>query len=558
MTLDGKGLIEWIGRNPVTQGFGLSPLGYWLIGGLLLRGAIAWFLPPGFDEAYYYLYTRHLDWSYFDHPLLVALTTGIGPWLTGNVSGFTIRLGSLLLYTGSLWLLYQTGRRLFSATAGLLTIAIASLVPIFFVGFGVMTLPDSPLIFFWSATLYVVSREFFPPNGAAAPQPYRPTARLALIGLLVGLACLSKYHGVFLGLGLLGFCLTHRQGWTALRSPWMLAAVGGFLLAIAPILIWNHQHDWISLRYQSGRALPAQGYNLLELLGTFLISVAYLFPTFGFPLWWVSLDNWLRPNPFTVRQQFDNRGKSVLQSVSIPAPRTLLLWVSLPLMLGFTLMGGYRPILPTWIMPGCWGVTLLLAERATHWGDRTLQRWLGGSAIAIFTLIAIALLHLNLGILQQPGQSALFGGSIPVSADASVQLLDVRQLRQRLASDPAAQAALTTADFVFTSELFLSGQVAMAIAPLRDLPVTCLDQDLRGFAFWSTPEQWLGQTGLYFMSQRRSQQRRSPITQYQPYFSQIRWIADLPLQRGGAIVDVIQVYECQTLLKPYPRPYGNA
>lgn len=65
-----------------------------LVGGLLFRSAIAFWLYPTFDEAYYYLYTLHLDWSYFDHPVFVALTTGFGPWLTGVVSQFTIRLGN--------------------------------------------------------------------------------------------------------------------------------------------------------------------------------------------------------------------------------------------------------------------------------------------------------------------------------------------------------------------------------------------------------------------------------------------------------------------------------
>ena len=77
-----------------------------------------------FDEAYYYLYSLHLDWSYFDHPLLVALTTGFGPWLTGVVSQFTIRLGTLIGYTGSLLLLYLTCRRLFSPKAAYLTLLI--------------------------------------------------------------------------------------------------------------------------------------------------------------------------------------------------------------------------------------------------------------------------------------------------------------------------------------------------------------------------------------------------------------------------------------------------
>lgn len=150
-----------------------------LVCGLLLRGAIAVWLPPGFDEGYYYLYTLHPDWSYFDHPLLVALTTGFGPWLTHTVSPFTIRLGTLLLHTGSLLLLYLTSAKLFSKRSAILTLAIATLIPIFQLGFGTLTLPDSPLMFFWTATLYIAVCEFFgtrnptfPPASPAPPAPY--------------------------------------------------------------------------------------------------------------------------------------------------------------------------------------------------------------------------------------------------------------------------------------------------------------------------------------------------------------------------------------------------
>lgn len=121
-----------MGKFAKGWGFGASPIIGLLLGGLLVRSAIAVWLPPGFDEAYYYLYTQHLDWSYFDHPLMVGLSTGFGPWLTGYVSQFTIRIGSLLLYTGALMLLYLTSVRLFSQKAAFLTVAIASLIPIFF------------------------------------------------------------------------------------------------------------------------------------------------------------------------------------------------------------------------------------------------------------------------------------------------------------------------------------------------------------------------------------------------------------------------------------------
>lgn len=496
-----------------------------LLGGLLLRSAIAFWLPPGFDEAYYYLYTRHLDWSYFDHPLLVALTTGFGIWLTGEVSQFTIRLGTLLLHTGALLLLYLTARRLFSPRAAILTLTIASLIPIFLLSFGVLTLPDSPLIFFWTATLFVASDEFY-----RQPGDYHPSYRLAIVGLLVGLACLSKYHGLALGFGLIGFCLTSPRHRIALTSPWMLTSAGLFLLTIAPIVLWNVQHDWISFRFQSSRAIPDRGYNLLELLGTFLVGIAYLFPTFGFPLWW-----------------------ACVRSLNSPSCPSILLWLSLPLMLGFTLIGGYRPILPTWAMPGFWSATLLLGNWTSRWSARSRQRWLWGSGLAIATVLLVALLHVRIGLLQQPNQF-VWEGFLPTQTDASVQLLELQQLRQRWLESPTARSALTQADFLFTNEIYLAGQVGMATAPLTHKPITCFSNDLRGFAFWSTQNQWLGQNGLYIVSQRQTQ---AEVEQYRPYFESIEKVADLPLQRGGVIVEVLQLYHCQKLLKPYPRPYGK-
>jgi 4-amino-4-deoxy-L-arabinose transferase-like glycosyltransferase len=613
---------------------------YWLIGGFIIRMAIAFFLPPGFDEGYYYLYTQHLDWSYFDHPVMVALTTGVGPWLSRQVSPFTIRLGSLVLYTGSLGLMYLTSRRLFSAKAAELTVTIASLIPIFFVGFGVLTLPDSPLIFFWSATLYIAAIEFFPASPAldainpvstgisfaplppcppaldaidrvstrnpSSPHtlipsslhpsiPYRPTPRLALIGLLIGLACLSKYHGAALGVGLVGFCVSQRRYWVVFRSVWMVGAIALFLLAVTPILIWNLQHDWISLKFQTGRAVPTQGYSILEMLGVFAVGLAYLFPTFGLPLWWVCGKAALEGRgqkakgrgqraeeareageAREAREAGEARGisdsmfslfpsstSSVFPSPAAPAPllslgspaAPLLLWLSLPLILGFTLMGGYRPILPTWAMPGFWGAMLLLGAFAERWqakSPRGVRRWLWGSGWAIATILLIALSHVTLGTLQKPSQYGFLGGFLPISTDASVQLVDVEQLRQGFVANPVLRHALEGSDFVFVHEIFLAGQVGMAIAPFQR-PLTCFSNDMRGFAFWSTPQDWLGKAGVYVTSTRQPN-----ADQYQPYFQRIEKIGEIPIWRGGAIVETFQIYRCEKMLKPYEYQVGQS
>ncbi len=585
-----QGLEQKPPRRARVDGIGRPLLGL-LLGGLLWRGAIAYFLPLGFDEAYYYLYTRHWDWSYFDHPLGVALTTALGPWLLGDVSAFSLRFGTLLLYTGSLLLLYLTGQRLFSARAGLMAVAIASLIPIFHLGFGVLTLPDSPLIFFWTAALYVASSEFFPPSGMAQdpltarskaipeaipkaipemiaqdrpetmldPAPYRPTYRLAVLGLLVGLACLGKYHGLALGFGLVGFCLTSPRYRAALVSPWMVAGLGLFVGAIAPILLWNWQHDWVSLRFQSGRAVPDRGYNLGDLLVTWLVGIAYLFPTLGLPLWWVSLPN--RAKHWGGRL-VGLRGAWPNASPLRGAETNFVLWVSLPLMLTFTLMGGYRQILPTWPAPGFWGATLLLGAGAAALPRIKLRRWLGGSALVIATLLLVILSHLTWGTLQRPSQYAILGGLVPVADDASVQLGDIRQLRQGFTDSAPLATALQKADFVFTTDIFLAGRVAMAIASHPESaahpesapskPITCLDADLRGFAFWSKAADWVGQDGLLVTA-------RSPhdLAQIQSYFTSVQPVGEIALRRGGAIVQTLQVYSAHHLLRAYPRPYGS-
>ncbi len=534
-----------------------------LAGGLIFRSIIACWLHPGFDEVYYYIYTKNLAWSYFDHPPLVAWSTGLGIWLTGEVSQFTIRIGSLLLYTGTLLLLYFTSAQLFSTGVGVMTLAIASIIPIFSIGFGVLTLPDAPLMFFWMATLWVAAQEFFPKEGKAD----RPSYRLAVIGLLVGCACLGKYHGVFLGFGLLGFCLSNPRYWHRLRSPWMLLSVGLFLLAFAPVLYWNGQHDWASFRYQGNRGIP-EGYRLMGVVETMGLGIAYMFPTLGVPLWWANgraLWRQLRPARPAI-PSFRLVGDRLIPSplpAQHPAPeirqkQRFVLWIAVPAFLSFTLIGGYQQVLPTWPMPGFLTATLLLGACAARWHKRhplAVKRWLVGSAIAIATLLLFALLQITAGTLQKNGSHALFGGFITPAQDSTIQLVDVQQLRQGMAQSPKLLAALKSAGFVFSNRFYLAGQVGMAIAPLTDRPMTSLDGDLRGFAYWSKPSQWLGQDGIYITSDRFVN-RFNSAADYAPYFKKFIKLGEVFIRRGGKVINVFHVYQGQQMVKPFPRPYG--
>ncbi len=528
-----------------------------LLWGFLFRAVCAIYLNMGFDETYYYLYTQNLNLSYFDHPPLVALTAGIGVWLTGAVTPFTLRVGGVVLYTGTLIFAYLASKKLFGDRTATLTLAILTTIPIFQIAFGILTLPDNALMFFWTACLWVAAEEFF----ASEPNDkYQPTYRLAIIGLCVGLAFLGKYHGLLLGGGLVLFCLLSRRHRVALFSKWTLAAIALFAIAVSPVLIWNAQHEWASFRFQSGRAVPTQGYNLERLLGTILLALVYLFPTFAIPLWWTSFRT--VGELFANRQaknDADNQELAIAEDL-LRDKQLLILCVSMPIFFGFTFMGGFIQILPTWHMPGFFGATLLLGERAAQVQlkrPKFIRNWLWGSGVAILPLLLIGLLHVHLGIAQKGGDQAIAGAFWEAKDDPSTQMIDIEQLRQAFIDSPMLKTELQKADFVFSNNFFVAGQVGMAIEPLGK-KVTCFDGDLRGFAYWSKAEDFVGKTSLYITSEQfiKDEKFPEPLDKYKGYFQSLEKIADVPIKRGGQAVQIFPVYRASPMLKPYPRPYG--
>jgi Dolichyl-phosphate-mannose-protein mannosyltransferase len=528
----------------------------WLIlmSGLVVRLVIAKFLPPGFDEAYYFLYTLNPDWSYFDHPPLVAGTTGLGIGLLGGaITALSIRLGGVLIYTLTLYLLYFVGRWLFTPVVGILAVAIASIAPIFQIAFGSMTLPDGPLMLFWLASLAVAVVEFFPRSG----QTYRPTRRLAVLGFLVGLACLSKYHGFILGAGYVGFCLTSKPHRRALYSPWTIASLGLCLMTIFPMLYWNHRHDWASFTFQAERSVPSRGFELPQFSLVMGRQLLYLFPTIGIPLIWVNLKILFQQlrHSFSDPQRPRHDPTAQLEYDRRQQQRRLILWVSAPVFIGFSLVGGYRPVLPTWAMPGLFTAILLLAERVSQLRWSLIKRWLIVSAAIVQLLLAIALSHIVWGTFQSPSQNQIFG-LLPanVTQDGSIELIDIEQLRRGFVAQPQFVQALRQSDFVYTNRFHLSGHIGMALTPIDRKPITCFDpRDMRGFAFWSTAQQWVGKTGLYLTTEAL-QIEENPDTLYSTYFQSWQKLGEIPLFRGGIRVDRIYVYQGRQLLRPFPRP----
>jgi 4-amino-4-deoxy-L-arabinose transferase-like glycosyltransferase len=231
------------------------------------------------DEAHYYDWSRHLDWSYYSKgPLVAFLIRGgcelAGNWSqqhTGNLT-FAIRLpavlcGSLLLV--SLYILtVQVYRRECLALA---VVGTALTLPLIAVGSSLMTI-DAPFACCWGWALVLGYQAVFRSSRWAWP----------VLGLVVGLGVLAKYTMALWLLSLGMFLVATPQHRRLLLRPgvWAMGAVAA--LCCLPILIWNLQHDWVTLRHVGGLAGAGEsgihwGGPFIYLGGQFAVLLGYWF-----------------------------------------------------------------------------------------------------------------------------------------------------------------------------------------------------------------------------------------------------------------------------------------
>src|SRR3954447_10052579 len=109
----------------------------------LLRLAWATCLDAAIDEPYYFQYIQHLDWSYFDHPPMVALVSAAGVALSGDAfSLLGLRVGFIALFAGSTWLMARLTARYYGPRAGVLAALALNISGYFGMGVGTIAQPD--------------------------------------------------------------------------------------------------------------------------------------------------------------------------------------------------------------------------------------------------------------------------------------------------------------------------------------------------------------------------------------------------------------------------------
>ncbi|MHB1676028.1 MAG: ArnT family glycosyltransferase [Sulfuriferula sp.] len=239
-----------------------------LIVTLLIKLGLAYFLPMSGDEAYFIIWAKHLDFGYYDHPPMVG-------WML-----------YLLRFIGDGELLMRLPAVLFSTFIGMLiyrlltpygTDRAAWVAAIFLLSpvniMDVLITTDTPLILFVFLSVYALVRAL----------QHDSRAWYVLSGVALGLAFLSKYFAVLLGLAYLAFfafALPGKRRWSGFVI--LLLAATPF---VALNVYWNYTHCWDNILFNLYNRNTGARFSYQNVV-LYLVTTLYLMTPPIIYFWW--------------------------------------------------------------------------------------------------------------------------------------------------------------------------------------------------------------------------------------------------------------------------------
>jgi hypothetical protein len=356
------------------------------------------------------------------------------------------------------------------------------------------------------------------------------TANWLLVGVGFAGALLSKYHAIFLPAGVLAYVVVTPGMRRVLLSPGPYVAVLIGAVGFLPVVIWNANHDWASFKFQGGRAVGMR-FRPEGVLAWALGPVLFLLPGI-----WFALVREAAPRVWRFGRTTGIERLLICLSV---VPLTFFLAVSCVrwVLLHWNLIG----FVPLYVLAGkTWAEWTVTNPRRARFGLRFMTA-------GLLLLVVGVWLHIHSGLVRIPGKD-------PTDDIAGWKSV-VAELEDRgLLADPAR--------FLITNRWYDSGQLAFAVRNRR--PVVCYNSiDARGFAFWSKPEEWVGESG-YFILANNFDDERSPLDPTAPaeveqvlselrqFFRSVTVAAKFPMTRGGRPWREVRVFRCDVQLRPYP------
>jgi 4-amino-4-deoxy-L-arabinose transferase-like glycosyltransferase len=208
------------------------------------------------DEAFYWDWSRHLAWSYHTKGPGIAWAL----WLATNILGDTVvAVRSVALIASAIACAAVAGltidvvrafgpsspidREVPASRAALLAVALFQLAPVF-QSIALLSTIDGPYIACWALSCWAGIRALLGSSRSA----------WLWLGAALGLGFLFKYTILLVLPGLILFAIVHRSRLRLAPNCKSHALIGTFIFALAllPVIIWNAQHDWTTIKHLIG------------------------------------------------------------------------------------------------------------------------------------------------------------------------------------------------------------------------------------------------------------------------------------------------------------------
>ncbi len=495
-------------------------LGYLVIG-LLLLARLAYLaagrIELSEDEAYQWLWSKHLALSYYSKPPMIAYTQWLGTRIWGDTE-FGIRFFSPLISALLGAMILRFFAREFTARTGFWLVLIVSATPLLAVGSVLMTV-DPLSVLFWTAAMLA---------GWRAVQKEGRTRDWAWLGVWMGFGFLSKYTALFQWLSFAIFLSVSSAARQHLRRPGPYLAVAINALCALPVVWWNARHGWITVRHLGDRAGLGEVWAPTSrfLVDFTLAEVALLNPVFFGAILWASV--------------------SVLRKRRQNSLLMYLLCMGLPLFAGYWLYTLRARVQPNWIAPAVLPLlclTVAYAESRWRAGVRSTKGWfIAGLAIG---LPAVILCH-ETGLIRK-----ITGHALPPALDP---LRRVRGWRETATVVGDARRTLLEegkpvfliGDHYGTSGL-LSFYVPEARAGVPDHPMVYYlssDRPLNQFYFWPGYGARKGENALFV---RQCTEPEPPPDSLPREFASVTDMGMFDVIRRGTVLRRLQIYACRDL-----------
>ncbi|HTU01224.1 MAG TPA: glycosyltransferase family 39 protein [Candidatus Sulfotelmatobacter sp.] len=479
---------------------GLALVHLWLI------ASGRWPLSP--DEAHYWDWSRHLDWSYYSKGPMVAYLIALGTAL-GGPTAFGVRLPAVVLSAGLALLAFRLARRLFgSDRPGLLTVAFLSVMPLYAAGALLMTI-DVPFICCWglAAALLLTAVE------------RRSYMAWYGVGLAFGLGLLSKYTMamlvpcVFLWLA----SSARLRPWLLRREPYEAMLIG--LLLFSPVLVWNARHGWLSGRHvliqAAGSGRPDLAKALVrgpEFLGSQLALVSpLLFCVLAVGLAWA----W---------EQGVRHGRDDC---------LLLVCLSVPVLLFFQVWSVVTKVQANWAAHAYLTAAVAAAGWCESWAARSPKSRQARRRLKLLVLASIILPAVALPVALFPGLLTPFGARLPAALDlVGKRLHGWPELGQAVG---AIAGRLPRPPFLMSDRYQVASELAFYVPGQPRVYNANLGRRMNQYDLWGGWEALRGQDGLFV-----GYGAGDPPPELVEAFGQVERLTVVPIsQRGQHLRDFV-------------------